>query len=109
MRLLDGGFAAELDGHFEAAVGDGAGADDFAGVGDLAVAASAGHFDEDFLADGEGLAEEEGDAGLGEVAGEDFVDLSLLEAVLDADDGLCKYRPAEVFPTVVNGRGGRGT
>jgi len=71
-----------LDGHFVAAVGEGAGAGDFA---DVAGVVAVGDVDAAGLTDGEGAAEEEGDAGEGEVSGLDVVGFAGADAVEDGE------------------------
>jgi len=95
-----------LDGHFVAAVGEGSGAGDFADVaGEVAVL----DVDAAGLADGEGAAEQKGDAGEGEVAGLDVVDFAGAGAVEDGEEGLALDGFAVVFASfaAVEGDGRR--
>src|SRR5256885_11535888 len=71
-RLASDGFA-EWDGHFIAAVGEGARASDLTDVaGEVAVL----DVDPAGLADGEGASEEEGDAAEGQIASLDVVNIA---------------------------------
>ena len=85
-RVALQGFA-ELDRHFVAAGGDGAGADDFGEVFAGGVAVGFG-LDSAELSDGEGLAEEEGGLGKRAFAGHDVVGRAVAEGVDEDESGL---------------------
>src|SRR5436309_2673183 len=90
-------FLSELNRHLMPAVAHRAGADDFAEVGGRGGGGGrAGDFDATIQADGERLAQQEGNAAEGEVAGGDVEDSAGEGAVEDAEHRLAEQGLARV-------------